>query len=289
MTYLDTGYTETALLWNQVDGSLSPTIKPAPHEACTFRVHWGLDRHIGLPTGLRADVANRYINALEPIVVRLAEFATKEYIPTDFYGGADGYALVYSDGYEPYMRALEQIIDSDHDRHDFGLRLQAENDLGMDPGYYTPSEAVVESRMRQIETDRIRDLIVDGDADYTTAQPGARYTLIRMDNKTGHLSAHTRPADQGENVTEWQVSPLSSRQANQVMRKIGSDALRLAHPTAPGVIVSDARQRLETVLARFLIGEDQVSEHLDEQGLKDTPAHRAKALRSLLHTRAQRR
>lgn len=289
MTYVNSGYTEDGLLWDQEEGTLYPTNRPRPQDARTFRVHWGVDRYLGLPQGLRADIANRYIDALKPIATELANYATKEYVPGDgFSGGNDSYRIVYSDGYEPHMRALEQIIDAiGYD--DFELRHQAENDLGMDPGYYTPSNAAVESRMRQILTENIRDLIVDGDAHYTPAKPGTRYTIIRADLDTGHLSAHTTGDTPtiGDNVREWQVSPLNSRQANKLMRLAGSEALRVANPNAPGVIASQAWELLDAVLTAHLISEDEVTAYMGEHGIKDTPARRQKALRSVIQARFQ--
>lgn len=286
MTYVSTGYTEDALLWDQEDGTLYPTDRPAPQDARTFRVHWGVDRLLGLPQGLRADIANRYIDALKPIAAELAKYATKEYIP-GIDSGSDSYRIVYSPGHEPHMKALTDICEADSDNWE--LEYQAQKDLGYDSFYNPVSKEAIEARMRQILTENIRDLIVDGDADYTPAKPGTRYTTIRVDLDTGHLSAHTTgdAPTIGDNVREWQVSPLNSRQANKLMRLAGSEALRVANPNALGVIASQAWELLDATLAAHLIGEDEVTAYMGEHGIKDTPARRQKALRSVIQARFQ--
>lgn len=287
MTHVSTGYTEDALLWDQEDGTLYPTHRPDPQDSRTFRVYWGVDRYLGLPQGLRADIVNRYIDALKPIAAELARYATKEYIPTDFYGGSDSYKIVYSAGHEPYLKAFTDICETDSD--DLDLEIQAQKDLGYDSFYNRVGKEAIEARMRQIITENIRDLIVDGDADYTPAKPGARYTTIRVDLDTGHLSAHTTDdaPTAGDNVREWQVSPLNFRQANKLMRLAGSEALRIANPNALGVIASQAWELLDATLTAHLIGEDEVTAYMGEHSIKDTPARRQKALHSIVQARFQ--
>ncbi|QVJ00305.1 hypothetical protein KGD82_16210 [Nocardiopsis eucommiae] len=242
-----------------------------------------MDRYLGLPQGLPAWAANRFIDAVQSLAWKLQEFATMEYVPGDF-GGNDRHKIVYSGGYEPYMDTLMRITGAD--RGGWELEGRARRDLHHDDFNNPVSDSRIEARMRAIETEDIRALIVDGDAEYTPAAAGKRYTVIRM-NKAGHLSAHTdqEPPAEEAGIREWKVSPLNFRQANRLMRRVGVFALVTAKPTAATTFVGDARESMETTLAKFLIPADEVSAYMAENGIEDTPARREKALRALTTVR----
>ncbi|GAA1096160.1 hypothetical protein [Nocardiopsis metallicus] len=290
-THVTPGYTEDALLWDQESGTLSATQRPASHESRTFRVSWGVDRYLGLPEGLPAWAANRYIDAIQDLTNQLADHASMEHVPSDFYDTGDRYEITYTGGYKPYMDALNSLLDHVYGGDDasrWAHQSEAADELRATHGS-KPSDDEVQARVRRIFTDRIRSLIVSGDASYTPAKPGNRYTAIRLDLDAGHLSAHTQPLTKAdENVQVWQVSPLNYRQANRLMRRIGARALALANPTAPAAFAGDAREALEGILAAFLISAEQVTAHMDEHGIKDTPARREKALRALTAARFQK-
>lgn len=291
MAHVAPGYDENSLLWDQEDGTLFPTTRPERGEGTTFRHHWGVDLYIGLPVGLRANVANRYIDALRPLTKALAEHAHMEHVMPDT-GLSDYWKIVYTGDYKPYMMAMNQVIEhvfgSDIDDDGYALQRQAEKDLGVDYSAHgvRATDEQIHARMRQIMTEKIRTLIVDGDASYTPAALGARYTRIRVDLSTGHLTAHTTDdPDAGQNTHEWAVPDLNAQQTNRVMRTIGADALCISRPNDPAAIADDAWERIRQTLEGLAPTVEEVTAALD--GAKDTPANRVRARRRLVTARVK--
>lgn len=269
------GLTPQTLLWDQEHGTLDHSARPGPGDGITFREYWGVARRLPLPQ-VHPHAEGRYVRALKDCAHALREHAVLEYVPSTEYRHHDSWTVDYEEGHQPHLAMLERILAYVND-----------DDLAWQAARQELNPRREQERLRALRAERIRSLVLEGDASYTPARPGQRYSWIRLDERTGHLSAHTAPGQEAEGVRQWRVSPLSARQANQVMRALGVHALRLARPQVPGTVLEDPQARMDEVLASLCIDPEQAAEHVRGRGLAPTEKRCEAAVRSLLHARVQ--
>ncbi|MEV6818454.1 hypothetical protein AB0M72_06835 [Nocardiopsis dassonvillei] len=296
--YVAPGYEENSLLWDREDGTIFPRVAPRPGDGITFHENWGVDCHLDLPR-VPAHLVNRYIDALKFAAKNLAAYSLCRHAGSEF--DPDEREIVYYDGYKPYRDAFNAVIDTvfpyryidvEIDGRNYPMAIDvlednAEKNVGRS-FEAAEHERRVAAEKRRLRAEAVRSLIAPWDVSYTKAAPGQRYTRIRVDLSTGHLSAHTadEPAAALDGaVHEWAVPDLNAQQANRVMKAIGADALRIARPQDPAVIAPDAWERIRQVLEGLAPTEVEVTAALD--GAKDTPARREQARRRLVTARVK--